>query len=500
MWVYILRRLALLPFTLLCIVLVNFIIINLAPGDPITFTTISQQGTATRQDDRSVAFASDERYLQFREFYGLTLPILFNSWPFLSTNDVETTLWKLSNRKTSPNDHEEMSSKTYNNLRILMGDQAQFVMTQLLEILENPETPPAIRQLAAHFFARGGSRLGYVGAVLSQEEREWNDKVAEDTRYLRSLMWNESTSKQEIENNIIKLHQWHDNNEAFYHLDPSYKQKVKILFWQTRLRKYMNRVITLDFGTMRNDPNKKVISEVVKRFKYSLTLSIIPMIITFGLCQLFGLLMAYFHKKWPDYTLNFFFLILYSIPIFVVAPFLIEQIALHHNFPFTHTPIPLSGFTSPDRIYDKETSWERLLDILQHIALPLLAILYGSLAAQTRLSRTAILEVLKQDFVRTAHAKGLPTSTVLFKHVGRNAAVTIVTSIAGSLGVILGGSLIVETLFDINGFGKFFYDAIINRDYNVIMFSALAGSFLTLLGYLTADLAYMWLDPRITLE
>ncbi len=108
--------------------------------------------------------------------------------------------------------------------------------------------------------------------------------------------------------------------------------------------------------------------------------------------------------------------------------------------------------------------------------------------------------MLKQDFVRTARAKGLPRSIVLYKHVGRNAAITIVTSLAGSLGVVLGGSLVVETLFEINGFGKFFYDAIINRDYNVIMFSTLAGSFLTLIGYLVADIAYMLLDPRVSLD
>jgi peptide/nickel transport system permease protein len=194
------------------------------------------------------------------------------------------------------------------------------------------------------------------------------------------------------------------------------------------------------------------------------------------------------------------FLVLYAIPIFVVAPFLIEKVALYHFFPFTDTPIPLNGFTSPDRIYNQQISWQRLVDVLQHIALPIAAIMYGSLAAESRLSRTAVLEILRQDYVRTAFAKGLSPFKVMFKHVGRNAGITIITSLAGSLGTILGGSLIVETLFDINGFGKFFYDAIINRDYNVIMFSALAGSFLTLIGYLFADLAYMWLDPRITLE
>jgi peptide/nickel transport system permease protein len=108
--------------------------------------------------------------------------------------------------------------------------------------------------------------------------------------------------------------------------------------------------------------------------------------------------------------------------------------------------------------------------------------------------------VLRQDYVRTARAKGVGPFDVLFRHVGRNAAITMVTSIAGSLGVILGGSLVVETLFDIDGFGKFFYDAVLNWDYNVIMFSALAGAFLTLVGYLMADIAYTILDPRVTLD
>jgi peptide/nickel transport system permease protein len=102
--------------------------------------------------------------------------------------------------------------------------------------------------------------------------------------------------------------------------------------------------------------------------------------------------------------------------------------------------------------------------------------------------------------VRTAYAKGLAPWTIWFKHIGRNAAITIVTSIAGSLGIVLGGSLIVETIFEIDGFGRFFYQAVVNRDYNVIMFSAFAGSFLTLVGYLVADIAYTVLDPRVTLD
>jgi peptide/nickel transport system permease protein len=500
MWTYTLRRLLLLPLTLFCIVLVNFAIINLAPGDPVSYAEISPEGTATRREDRSFAFSSDERYLQFREFYGLTLPILFNPWPWLSRNDVEQTLWQLDHHRLSPDDSDELSAKEYNDLRVTFGDQARFVMPHLLAIIEDSKTPSDIRSLASHFFVRGGSRQGYIGPHLTIEQKGWNQRITKDDQTLRSLLWTSNAPTTEIKKKMEEMRGWFEQNAAIYNFQPSFWEKISIFFFETRFMRYMGRILHLDFGTLRNDSSKTVISEVTKRFKYSLTLAIVPMFITFGVCQFFGFLMAYKQHRWPDYLFNLTFLILYAIPIFVVAPFLIEKVALYHCFPFSHTPIPISGFSSPDRIYDQEVSYQRLFDILQHIALPLLAVMYGSLASEARLSRTAVLEVLRQDYIRTAWAKGLSPFTILFKHVGRNSAITIVTSLAGSLGIVLGGSLIVETLFDINGFGKFFYQAVINRDYNVIMFSALAGSFLTLVGYLIADLTYMWLDPRITLE
>jgi peptide/nickel transport system permease protein len=500
MWTYTLRRLLLLPITLFCIVLVNFAIINLAPGEPVSYAVISPEGTANLRENHSFAFGSDESYLQFREFYGLTLPILFNTWPWLSRSYVEKRLWQLVHRRTSQQDLKEMSAKDYDDLRLSFGDQSRFIMPHLLAILEDPQTPADIQRMAALFFIRGGTRLGYIGPNLNAEQKAWNQRIIKDDQILRSFIWPVNATPSEIQAKVQAMQRWYNQNASFYHFRPSFWEKVALFFFETRFMRYISRVLHLDFGTLRNDSNKTVISEVTKRFKYSLTLSILPMFITFGVCQFFGFLMAYYQRRWPDYLFNLLFLILYAIPVFVVAPLLIEKVALYHCFPFFHTPIPISGFSSSDRIYDQELSYQRLFDIFQHIALPMLAVMYGSLASEARLSRTAVLEVLRQDFVRTAWAKGVPPTTILLKHVGRNAAITVVTSLAGSLGIVLGGSLIVETLFDINGFGKFFYDAVINRDYNVIMFSALAGSFLTLVGYLIADLAYMWLDPRITLE
>lgn len=486
MFNYILRRLLLLPLTLFCIILINFVIINLAPGDPVSITEISPQGEAARRADQAMAFGTDDRYLQFREWYGLTLPILFNTWPSLSMEKVTQDLNLLLNRAL-------MDVKSYDALRIDFGDQARFIMPKLLQVITDPQETLPRRRMASRFFVRGGTRQAYLGAQLAPEEKQYNRKIEKDNLFLSQQVIKDGDSPEVIQQKAERLAKWYRENKDVYQFEPTFWQRVKIFFMETRFFRYMSRVLTLDFGTLRNDDNKTVLYEVVKRFKYSLTLAIIPMIITFIFCQLFGLFMALQHGRWPDLTLNVLFLILFAIPVFVVAPFLIEKIALPGYF-------PMSGFTSPERIYSQETTLERIGDISRHIFLPLVAILYGSLAAQSRLSRTAFLEVMRQDYVRTARAKGVGTSALLFKHVGRNAAITIVTSLAGSLGIILGGSLIVETLFGINGFGKFFYDAIINRDYNVIMFSALAGSFLSLMGYLVADLAYTTLDPRVTLD
>lgn len=495
---YILRRLILIPITLFFIILVNFVIINLAPGDPTTATEI-KEGQATREEGKSEVFGSDDRYLQFREYYGLTLPILFNTWPSISQKQVDVHLWQLLHRKKN-DQSEDMPVKEYDKLRILFGDQARFVMKKLLVVMESTENDLALRKTAARFFIRGGTKQGYVGANLTEEEKKENRKIAFDNLFLLEQMPKATEDASAIEIKIQALKKWYEENKVLYNFEPTFAEKIVIFFTDTRLFRYLSRVFTLDFGTLRDDPNKTVIHEVTRRFKYSLTLAIVPMLITFVLCQVIGLTMAVKQQKWQDHFLNMACLVLYALPIFVVAPFLIEKIALNHHFPFTNISIPISGFTSPEIIYNELTSSQRFWNTVQHIALPITAIIYGSLASQSRLARTAVLEVMRQDYVRTARAKGLPPSKVLLKHVGRNASITIVTSIASSLGIILGGSLIVETIFEINGFGKFFYDAVVNRDYNVIMFSALAGSFLTLLGYLVADIAYTLLDPRLTLE
>lgn len=487
---YLIRRLFLLPITLFAIILVNFVILNLVPGDPVNVTDRSNTGDLTRDADMEGSM-EENHHLQFREHYGLTLPILFNNWPAITLTKVDQALDELL---TKTKNGKEMSVQDYHEMRTRWGDRARFIMPILLEKAEDESLPLEMRRLCANLFVRGGTRLGFVGPTLTAKQKSANRLIARSNQELAQSRVYDWDKEATLDKKVAQLSAWFQEQggkQAFEH------KGLRTLFLETRFSRYLSRVLLLDFGTLRNDSNKTVISEVVKRIKYSLALAVVPMLLTFVFCQIFGMIMAVKHNQWPDISLNIFFLILFAIPIFVVAPFLIEKVALHHTIPFTKIPIPYSGFHSKYAIYESLTSGQRLVDVLLHIALPLIAIMYGTLAIQARLSRTAFLEVLRQDWVKTAHAKGLPLKTVLIKHVGRNGAITIVTSLATSLGVILGGSLIVETVFEINGFGRFFYEAILNRDYNVVLFSAFAGSLLTLIGYIIADIAYTLLDPRV---
>jgi peptide/nickel transport system permease protein len=491
---YLLRRLLLLPVTLTAIIFVNFLILNLVPGDPVSMMDRSATGEATKSTEMSGG-TEQTHHLQFREHYGLTKPIVYNNWFSITRSQLKKGLDQLLEYDKESGG---LSVQEHFALKTLWGDRARYIMPLLIDFTKDKTAPLSERKLAANLFIRGGTKMGSVGPSLSEEQKLANRKIAENNHFLSGKSLLDGDTTEESEEKIQQLSRWYEHQGGDEAFTQQGWQKVYTFFFDTRFFSYFGKVLRLDFGTLRNDSNKTVLSEVSKRIKYSLTLAVFPMVITFALCQIFGMIMAVYHNRAIDYFLNILFLILFAIPVFVVAPFLIENVATNYTFPFSHYPIPYSGFHSPEVIYTQLTSWERLWDTGRHLILPLIAVMYGMLAVQARLSRTAFLEVFNQNHVRAAHAKGLPLFTILWKHVGRNGAVTIVTSLATSLGVILGGSLIVETVFEINGFGRFFYEAILNRDYNVVLFSAFAGSLLTLLGYLLADIAYTVLDPRVS--
>ena len=140
-----------------------------------------------------------------------------------------------------------------------------------------------------------------------------------------------------------------------------------------------------------------------------------------------------------------------------------------------------------------------MVDLSRHLALPIFIYTFGSLAGLSRFMRSSMLEVLRQDYILTARAKGLPTRTVIGKHALRNALLPVITILGLSIPGLIGGSVIIESIFALPGLGQLFYQSVMARDYPLIMGNLVLGAVLTLAGNLLADTGYALADPRIRL-
>jgi peptide/nickel transport system permease protein len=160
--------------------------------------------------------------------------------------------------------------------------------------------------------------------------------------------------------------------------------------------------------------------------------------------------------------------------------------------------LPVSGLHALD--HDAMGLLGRWLDTARHLLLPVGITAFVSLAGMSRYMRSSMVEVLRQDYIRTARAKGLPERRILFHHGLRNGLLPLITILGLSLPDLIGGSVIAETIFSIPGMGRLFYEAVMARDYPVVMALVTIGAFLTLVGNWLADVAYAAADPRIRVQ
>ena len=156
---------------------------------------------------------------------------------------------------------------------------------------------------------------------------------------------------------------------------------------------------------------------------------------------------------------------------------------------------PIGGLYSD--FYDEMNAWEKIWDRVYHFILPLICYTIGSYTTLTILMKNSLMEEIKKDYIRTARAKGLSEKIVYLKHALRNALIPIVTGIGSFLSVFFAGSLLLETIFQLDGMGLLGFSSILSRDYNVIMGLIFVQSLLMLIGNILSDIAYVLVDPRI---
>jgi peptide/nickel transport system permease protein len=259
--------------------------------------------------------------------------------------------------------------------------------------------------------------------------------------------------------------------------------------WYVQYFKWLKNMMMLDFGTSFASDNRPVIDKIMERIPITLLINVLSMVLILSVAIPIGVMSAVKQNSLFDKGTTVFVFLGFAIPSFWLALLLMILFGVKLDW------LPISGFRSLN--YVELSLSGKILDIAKHLILPVFVSGFGGLAGMSRYMRSNMLEVIRQDYITTARAKGLEERVVIFRHALRNALLPVITILGLAVPGLIGGGVIFETIFAIPGMGQLFYQSVMMRDYPTIMGILVIGAILTLLGNLLADMAYSVADPRI---
>jgi len=254
---------------------------------------------------------------------------------------------------------------------------------------------------------------------------------------------------------------------------------------------WIKRVVSLDFGTSFVD-GQKVTVKIKERMPITIVINLLSLILIFLIALPIGVFSATHPNTAFDKTTTVFVFVGFAIPTFWLALLLMILFGIVLGW------LPISGYQSLD--VGGMVFTERLLDSTKHLVLPVFVSAFGGLAGISRYARAEMVEVIRQEYIRTARAKGLSETMVVYKHALRNALIPIITILGLSVPGLIGGSVIFESIYAIQGMGLLFYQSVMSRDYPTIMGIIMIGTVLTLLGNFMADVFYAVANPAVRLH
>jgi peptide/nickel transport system permease protein len=267
-----------------------------------------------------------------------------------------------------------------------------------------------------------------------------------------------------------------------YHLDEPLL--VQYVYW-------LRGVVTLDFGRSVID-QRPVVERILERLPGTLQLNVLAFALSALIGIPIGLWSAARAGRLAERASAVGFFLLYSLPSFWVALMLAQLLAMRLQI------LPLFGMTSDG--YEMLSFGERVLDRLEHLVLPVITLSYAQIAFFARFSKSALTEVIRQDFITAARAKGATESAIVWRHAFRNALIPMITLLGLTIPYLISGSVIVEQIFQWDGIGRLYVDSIFARDYPTVMALTVTTAIVTLLATLLADLLYAAADPRIRIQ
>ncbi|MDE2749010.1 MAG: ABC transporter permease [Chloroflexota bacterium] len=234
---------------------------------------------------------------------------------------------------------------------------------------------------------------------------------------------------------------------------------------------------------------RPVMEVILRRVPATLRLGVSALVVGYSIGVTLGVLAAVFHRTWIDQIIRVISVIGNAVPNFWLGLLLIIIFGVQLDL------LPISGMRNIT-----QRGPQSLGDALRHMILPVSVLSLNTIAFISRFTRTQILEVLQQDYVRTAYAKGLHTKVIWFRHALRNGLLPVATFLGPSIGTLLAGAVIIEQVFQWPGMGKLIIDAVFIRNYPLVMGSVVIASVMYITGVMLSDIMYVILDPRIRLE
>lgn len=271
--------------------------------------------------------------------------------------------------------------------------------------------------------------------------------------------------------------------EAYYGFD----KPVLVSYWQ-----WLLKVLQFDLGTS-SRYSEPVWDTIKERLPVSAFYGITTMLITYFISIPLGYMKAVRHNSHFDNASSVIVFIGYAIPSYVVGIILLVVFASNLEW------FPMGGFYS-EEFEDMESFWQQTGDVFYHAVLPLIAYVAGSFAVMTFMMKNTLMDNLAADYVRTAIAKGVPFRKAITRHALRNSLIPIATHFGNNISVIIGGSFLIEKIFNIDGLGLLGYESIVERDYPIVLGVLVISAILQLVGNILSDICVAIVDPRVQFQ
>jgi microcin C transport system permease protein len=446
---YFLRRLLLIPPTLVGITLLVFTITRFVPGGPMdrmlqeASRGADQGGRSSTTSSQAQGGLSEEQLEELEEQFGLNQPVLvaYGQWLGLLPREVRISKGEfggIADQRIAGSSDDPGNTADV----VLRGDG------RVLRVISTGN------EISSALFAESGESLDGTGWKVRFESPEERKQ-----RFLRRNPGSETT--------------------------PEYAPRA--LAFQSRF----SGLIHGDLGrsTVYNDPVHEMI---LARMPIAFYFGLLTALITYAVCLPLGVLKALKHRTFIDSSTSVLIFFGYSIPGFALGAILLVHLGARMNL------FPLFGLTSAD--FDQLDTFGKIKDLAHHTVLPLLCYIVGSFAMLTMMTKNNLMDNLAADYVRTAVAKGASFRKAVFGHAFRNSMIPIATSLGNLVTIFIGGSMLIETVFDIQGFGLLQYQSVVARDVPVIMGTLTIAAFLMLIGHVISDFIVAMVDPRIKFE